>query len=438
MTHSSSKRTLALASLLVALSAACSSAPPRRLVILAGRLVDGTGAPVRERQRIVIEEGSIIAVEPDAGETLAQPDTVVIDARGETVLPGLINAHTHLFSPGGCEAGAGAGLGAAVRNLHALRDAGVTVAADLGAPAVAAVGLRRWVGTARHRGPRVMVAGPLLVAPGGYYMTGILEGKLVKNGTVREVASPEEARAIVRELADADVDLIKVGLPPLEGVTLCALVDEAHTQELRVLAHAVANRTYAAALACKVDGLAHGVFEPLEPATLARLKTAGVTVAPTLSDAQGGAFLPASMMAGVPRGRTAKAAADGLTSTRAMHEAGVPLAMGTDGGFCMNPLGSPLPELERLVAAGLTPLEALAAATTGSARLIGLDEALGRIAPGYRGDILTVAGRPDERIGDIAAVRHVILDGVEQERGAAHWYDTPLAGMSVLWAWLGG
>src|SRR5690606_19296668 len=120
-------------------------------------------------------------------------------------------------------------------------------AADLGSPLAVALGMRRYVGTGRGRGPRLLVAGtPLVTAEG--YLTDILEGELVRLGAVRPVGDPQEATQAVRELVDAGVDHIKIALqhrgfdraelPVLDEPTLCAAIAEAHRQETRVLVHA--------------------------------------------------------------------------------------------------------------------------------------------------------------------------------------------------------
>lgn len=468
--------TLALALL------ACNTTPPSSVVIRAGRLWDGTGAPALLQQRLLIKNGEIVSITAD-DDSAVEPGALVVDAREHTVMPGLINAHVHLVSGGACEDGVGSGVSAAVRNLHALVAGGVTTVADLGAPVAATLGLRAFAGVGESDGPRVMVAGPILTAPKGY-MTNILDGELVDVGMVREVATPAEARHVVQELAEQGVDLIKLGLqelhydrtplPLMSPEVVCAVVDEAHTQELRVVAHAVSPRSYQLALDCNVDAFAHGLLEPLPQDILEQLAQRQIPVAPTLfvfhslvwgpehaayyeskavsaglDDAslqtikryiarynKGGEHLPSEMMPNVSREKAILAGQHNATNTQAMHTHKVPLAMGTDGGICMNPMGSPVQELLDLQAAGLTPPQVLHAATMGSARLLGLGDALGRLTPGFRADVIVVKGKPDEHLEDVVNVQRVFIDGREQTLLAPSFWDTLQAGTRIGWTLL--
>ncbi len=453
---------------LLATSPACARPAPTELVIRAGRLLDGTGEPARERQRIHVADGLITAIESDSDDAELPHGAELLDARSLTVMPGLINSHTHLFASAACRPGQGAGIDMALRNAYALLAHGVTTVADLGAPPAAVLGLRRWVGTARQRGPRVLVAGPVLTAAGGY-LTDVGAGKLVDLGMVVPLATADEARRTVRRLAEQQVDFIKVGLqekgfdfsplPLLKGEVLCAVVDEAHEQDLKVLAHAVGVRSYRAALTCGVDAIMHAATELLPQAIIDELGARAVPVVPTLFvfaapfwgpkhldfyraaarrvviddevldnleryaalDAKEQAFLPPMLMPGIPRKKAQEAAAAVISNTRRLFEAGVPLAFGSDGGNCMNPLGSVRPELSRMVEAGLSRAAALQAATSGSASLLGLGDALGQLKVGYRADIIGVSGRPEEDLGALDKVRLVIVDGVVQNPEAPGW-----------------
>lgn len=471
--------------ILIALSllvASCASMPPRELVVRAGRFIDGTGAPAREGIRLRIRDGTIVAVERDVEPFEAGDDVAVIDARDLTVLPGLVNSHAHLFTAGACTAKIGAGVSQAVRNMHALTRGGITTVADLGAPAALAVALRRHVGTARHRGPRVMVAGPVITAPGGY-PTDFLGRESVELGMVIEVATVDEARAAVRRVAIADADLIKVGLqeigydekplPLLEGEVLCAVVDEAHKQEMRVVAHATTQRSYTAALDCHVDAIMHSAFEPLDDALIARIVATKTPVAPTLfvfdamvwgpknldmldrpdmravlpDDAiedlrdyatefgQGAETLPGHLMEGINRKRAESIVGIMRDNTRRMHEAGVLLGLGTDAASCFDIHGTPVEELVRLEQAGLTRLEVLEFATSGGARILNLHDALGRLAVGFRADLIGVKGKPDENLRDIVNVKFVMIDGVVQQDGPRTG-EQIAAAFSIGWAWL--
>lgn len=470
--------------LVLTLVAGCGSRPPRNVVVRAGRLVDGSGAPAQENVIIRVADGEIVAIEPDAGDAVEFGGaTAVIDARDLTILPGLVNGHTHLFSGGACTVGTGAGVRQAVRNLHAFMRGGVTTVADLGAPAALAVALRRYVGTARGRGPRVMVSGPFITAPGGSSVRW-LGPEMAEIGKPVEISSVFEARTTVREIADADVDQINVGLeddsdegspqPVLEGDVLCAVVDEAHKQEMRVVAYATTVRSYFAALDCGADVIASGSREPLPEDLIARLAESGVLVAPTqfvfeaplwgashvgmlgapgiqellpaetiedlgdyaARDARAGRHLPPPVRQGSDRAPAEAIVAVLRDNTRHMFEAGVSLGLGTGAASCFQPAGSPIRDLERLEAAGIGRLDILKIATEGGARLLDLQDAIGTVAVGYRADLVGVRGEPDRRLADIERVELVMIDGVRQELEEPTLGEHLAAGMRVGWAWL--
>ncbi len=466
--------------LLITAVAGCQDPPVREAVIRAGRLVDGSGAPAQVGMRIRIADGLITAVEKDDGSDSFGAGVGVLDARGHTVMAGMVNAHAHLFASGACTPGVGAGPAQAIRNLHALLRGGVTTVADLGAPASLAIALRRHVGTGRGRGPRVMVSGPLLTSEGGYPLD-ILGAEAVEQGLARELRSTLGARAAVRDLAVAGVDLIKVAvqersyngepLPLLRGELLCAVVEEAHDQELRVLAHATTQTGYAVALDCEVDALVHGCLEPLDETLLARLKAARIPVTPThqvfesplwgpqhpelldsaavvgaatiedlrayaAADATSGARLPPFLMAGIPRARAEAAVAANLANTRRLHHLGVPIGLGTDAANCFHISGSPLEDLLRLERAGLSRLEVLRAATRGGARVLNLHEALGLVRAGYRADLIGIEGEPDNDLTAVREVRWLMIDGVLQALDGPNLGDSLTGVTRMAWAWM--
>ena len=465
---------------------ACVVPPPTTVIIRAGRLIDGSGGPVIWGQRIVVQDGLIASVEAD-GEPIPEAlgAAAVIDARQMTVMPGLIDAHVHAFAGGACVMGLDAGVGQAVRNLAAFLRAGITTVADLGAPAPAAVGLRRYIGTARQRGPRLLVAGPILTAPDGYPLD-MLGRDAVKSGMVVEVDSADSGRSVVQNLVGQKIDLIKLALQEasfnakplktLDEKTVCAIVDEAHRQHLRVMVHATGRAGYHTALTCGADVLAHGLFEPATPELLADLVRHGTWVMPThlafagpvwgpehldlldrpdvhnqltektltnlrvyeALDKKHGPMLPPFILPGISRSRLESALDIHAASTRAMRNAGVNIALGTDTGICYNLAGFARYELAWLVQDGFTPLAALHAATAGSARALGLGDALGLIAPGYRADIIVVDGQPDQNIEAVENVRRVLIDGVEQHLHEPTVIDTTMAAGFIAWNSLTG
>lgn len=459
--------------------AACHELPSRRLVLRAGVVIEAVSAEVQTNMRIDIDDGKIVAIARDVGAPVP-PDITVHDLREFTVLPGLVNAHTHLFAAPACTPGLGAGVTQALRNLHALQRAGVTTVADLGAPLVMATGLRRYVGTARHRGPRVVVAGPALTVPGGFPRYVDFRGD--ENGLVERVQTPQEARARIAQLVDGGVDLIKVvlrertidgrPLPTMSDDILCALVSEAHRQERRVVAHATTDEGYRLGLQCGVDGFIHGALEPLKAPRLARISARRTPVVPTLSAfaalfpdqnrmrrlyahpvsadltneqrddweqfsqrlSESGHSVPSpSLVAGLPFLDLEDAVAASRTNVQRLHAAGVPIAFGTAGAHCLLPLGWPLDELAHLHESGLSRLEVLRTATWGGARLLDLHDAVGRVAVGYRADLIAVRGRPDQSLEDLQNVESVFIDGVKQRPPPVGWIATLRALLALAW-----
>ena len=470
---------LPLALLALSLTACAATSPVR--VVRASRLFVGDGRVETDR-RIWIRDGMIERVEADEGPLELSPGERVLDARGKTVIPGLIEGHNHMLMSGACDPAVGAGAGQSARNLQAHRAAGVTTVVDLGTPVGVALGARGWVSDpTRARGPALVVAGPVLTAAGGY-MSRDAAGEPIPPAFAHQLADPEAGREVVRRLAARGVDLIKVtlqdrhfnreALPPMPAPVLCAVVEEAHAHRLRVVAHATEAATWARALSCGVDAIAHGSTEPLPDALVAELAEAGVVVLPSLfvfeaqawgpahmgafigdrfraqanpaiiADLQrfkreydaGGQTLPSSFVAGVHRADFEEAQAHLQENLRRLAAAGVPLGMGSDAGVCFNPPGYPGRELERMVSAGLSPSQALSAATWGGARYIGREDTLGLIAPGYQADLVVIDGAPDQEIRDLERVEAVVQQGVEGPQRATGGWDV----LSFFWVLLWG
>jgi imidazolonepropionase-like amidohydrolase len=279
----------------------------------------------------------------------------------------------------------------------------------------------------------------------------------------------------VRDIADADVDLIELGLlesgddgemlPMLEGEALCAAVDEAHRQEMRAVAYATTARAYSAALGCGADAIVHGSLELLPADLVAGLAEARVPVAPgqlahearlwgpehvglldeprirellsdeTLDDLEKYAADDGeSPLPSIDRTRAEATVAALAENTKRMASAGVPLALGTGAASCSHPAGSPIGELERFEQAGIDRLEVLRIASLGGARLLNLQDALGRAAVGFRADLIGVRGKPDQRLADVTAVELVVIDGVEQALDGPTLGQHLAAGVRIGWA----
>ena len=376
------------------------------------RVFDGTRATANED--VLIENGRIAMV----GKSLAAPPGAeTIDGRGKTLLPGLIDSHTHVW-PG---------------SLESAVIFGVTTELDMFTDTVLAKTLRaeQTAGTAMARAD-MLSAGTLATAPGGH---GTEYGRPIPT-----INSPAGAQAFVDARIAEGSDYIKVvyddghtyglNLPTLDKETMRAVIAAAHARHKLALVHIGSLMGARDAIDAGADGLAH-LFVDRAPDSAFAGFVAGhhAFVIPTLSvlqsiaGAHGGAALvkdprlapyisrtDATMLGqgfSRPPG-TPAATYDAATMTvRALKQAGVPLLAGTDAGNPGTTHGVSLHgELELLVQAGLTPTEALAAATSTPARIFHLDDR-GRIVAGMRADLVLVSGDPTS---DITATR--AIDGV--------------------------
>ncbi|KAA8877395.1 amidohydrolase family protein [Nocardia colli] len=328
------------------------------------------------------------------GHGLTEPTTVVIDGavigtdargadrvdgHGAILLPGLIDAHVHLAGP---------------ESLDQLAAHGVTTALDMTTfPPDKLAALRNRPGTTDIRS-----AGTPIIGAGGMHahLPGLAEHAVIHG--------PEQAEAMVAERAAAGSDYIKLVLEaPGEGgpdeAAAKAVVAAAHALELRVVAHAASLGAYTLALDVGVDVVTHIPSDGQLPAEdVRRMKAEGRVAAPTLV-----------MMQGIATALGRLGFADSLASVATLHAAGVPILASSDanaepGVPYQPPHGDSLHrELELLVTAGLTPVEALNAATTLPARYFGLLDR-GAITPGLRADLVLVDGDP---LADIHATRAI-------------------------------
>jgi imidazolonepropionase-like amidohydrolase len=390
-------------------SGAPAPAPPRHRTLV-------RGAQVFDGDRV--RPGTDVLI---VGDTIAEPDgapaDTVIDGTGRTLLPGLIDAHTHVFDGG----------------LAQALTFGVTTELDMFCPPTVLPAQRHLAAT-RDDVADLRSAGTLATATGGHPTQLIaLMGAagipgITPDTQVDTIDSPAQAAnsvaARVREGADYFKIVIDDGtvhntrLPVPDIETLAALADAAHRAGLLVIAHAITARETEIALEIGADGLAH-VWSDLCPGDPAadrlaeKVRTAGVFVVSTLAYFEATTGRRAANTGGcAPAGSVT----DALAAARVLHAAGVPLLAGTDATPFDPPHGSALHrELVLLTEAGLDNRAALAAATSGPARCFGLTDR-GRIAPGLRADLLLIDGDPLRDISVTRDIAEVWRRGVRQER----------------------
>lgn len=411
-------------SILVIVGTILAAGPARAqdvLVVRAARMLDVVGGEIVERAVVVVEGGRIRSLGAEAAPAGAR----TIDLGDLTLLPGLIDAHTHLaYDLEGDWAHRDATQSAteqamrAVRNARRTVEAGFTTVRDVGASSgFVDVAVMRGVDRGWIVGPRVVPAGHSLSITGGHcdatgYAPGVLEQDW-REGTADGV---DEVVKAVRYQIEHGAKVIKVcataGVLSFEGPVgaqqyseeeLRAVVEEAERHGLEVAAHAHGTDGIKAAIRAGVASIEHGSL--IDDEAVAMMKERGVYLVPTtyLADAIDLEVLPPPIRAKaeyvLPRARE---------NLRRAIRAGVPIAFGTDAGVF--PHGQNAKELVALVERGMTPLEAIRAATLNAADLLGVDDR-GVIAPGKLADLIAVAGNPLDDVRVLEDVRFVMLGG---------------------------
>jgi imidazolonepropionase-like amidohydrolase len=347
----------------VAASQAVPSASDTTLVLRGGRWLDARAGALHPNGAIVVRGGRIVALEPPKAHWKPPAGAEVVEVEGRTVLPGLIDAHVHLTLAGDPDSNA----------LATLR-AGFTTVVDLGSASGAGVRLRDAIAQGRVPGPRVIAAGSWIGAKGGVCEFG---------GATVDGAAEASARA--RGDLEAGADLLKVcvtGWPKdavafpdsveLKAEPLAAVMKAAGASHRMVFAHAIGKAGALLAATQGVRALAHTPV--VHSAGAAALRRSGVRVISTLASL------------GPRPGGT-----EVLASFRLLRAAGVPIVLGTDAGVLAH--GQNAKELVALTDAGLTPAEAIRAATVDAAGLLERSE-LGEIRVGAVADFVVVAGDP--------------------------------------------
>lgn len=358
-----------------------------RRILKGGVVFDGTGA-APARIDVAIEGELIVAL----GHHLEGDDRV--DLAGAALFPGFIDCHSHVamrsidtFEQGLAKTPSRIAF-AAIANLRATLAGGVTTVRDA---AFADAGYREAIEAGDVLGPRLLVSLVQLSPSAGPYDLRTKSGHdawIQRQGLPLPVADgPDGVRAKVREAVALGADVIKIFATGPSSMArggahrtlftdeeLAAVVDEAARQGVKVMAHAHGARGGEAAARAGVASIEHGLF--LDDAALDAMATRRTTLVPTL-------------LASEADSDRAEAHRDVVRKAKAK---GVAIAMGTDCPIA--PHGSNLRELELLTASGLTPTEALVAATSSAARLLGLENEIGRIAPGLQADLIVVDGDP--------------------------------------------
>jgi imidazolonepropionase-like amidohydrolase len=414
------KMMIALAALL-----AGTAANAETVVITAARMLDVATGTMVEKPMIVAQDGRITSV----GRQGSMPvtDARRIDLGDLTILPGLIDMHVHLTSdptlsgmqslryPGSFWTVIGVAM--ARRTL----DAGFTTVRNVGAGDYADIGLKMAIERGTIAGPRIVPATYAIGATGGHCDSNELPAEYILDRP-GIADGPDAVRQKVRELHRRGAEVIKycatggvfsigtsVGAQQYTQAEMNALVDEAHMLGLKVAAHAHGTNGIKAAIRAGVDTMEHVSFADAEAFELA--KKAGTWFSMDIYNDD--YILAEGAKNGVPEESLAKEREVGLKQRQtfqAAWKAGVKMAFGSDAG--VYPHGDNARQFAKMVEWGMTPIDAIRAATVKAADALGREADVGQIAPGRYADIIAVAGDPTKDVATLRDVKAVVKGGV--------------------------
>jgi len=415
--------------------------PARFTLITAARLLDGTGARPIEQAALLVEGDRIVSLGRQADVRVT--DGASVDRREYaegTILPGLVDAHTHLVAPGDGTLGDDVAkedddilLLQAAKNARTLLHSGVTTLRENGAKGQVAFSLREGIRRQLAPGPRMVICGRPIAITGGHmgYFGSEADG---------EAAVRAEVRKLLKEGADyikivASGGSTRTSDPNRASYTvaeLVAMTDEAHRHGKLTAAHCTSAQAVQNCLDADVDMIIHCIFtEPdgsyrFRPDLVERLVAAKAWVNPTLY----------VMKAGIERLREAREREGQLTpdlvakledsrraldvrvdAVRRMSEAGVRMTAGSDSPWGWYAPGEFVHEIHMLAQAGLSYADAIVAGTAGAADSIGVGGLAGRLAPGRLADLMVVRGDPTREITALWDVLDVYQAGRRIERG---------------------
>jgi len=419
------------------------------------RVIDGTGAPAKDDQTIVISDGKIQSVEPSATAKIPA-NAQTMDLNGYTVMPGLVGMHDHMFFPMGGSPPMYSNMGSSFPRLYLAN--GVTTIRTTGSVApYTDIEIKKLIDAGRMIGPKMHITGPYL------------EGKGSFTPVMHTLADANDARKLVNYWADQGATSFKAYMN-ITRDELRAAVEEAHKRGLKVTGH-LCSIGYKEAAEIGIDDLEHGLFADSEfvankqpdqcppgvNASLRQLDLNSAAVQETIKvlvakNVAITSTLPVFEAGSAPLSQSGIGAASALLNPRVLNvmstdarvrylqararvssqgdfvallkkameferafvQAGGLLIAGLDptgNGGIVAGFGD-LREVELLVEAGFTPVEAIKIATLNGAKFLGEDARIGSIAPGKQADLMIVKGNPATTISDIEKVEIVFKDGV--------------------------
>lgn len=420
---------------LLALAAVLANAVPAiadTVVVSAARMIDvATGAVVAD-PLIVVTDGRITASGP-AGNVTAPAGAKRIDLPGLTLLPGLIDMHVHLTSDPtisgykALEYTDSFWMAVGVASAKKTVDAGFTTVRNVGSAGFDDVGLKQAIDRGTIPGPHIIPATYAIGATGGHCDVTELPPSIQVTGFSAVANGPDAVRAKVRELRKYGAEVIKfcgtggvfsktdsVGGQQYDLSEMQALVSEAHMLGMKVAMHAHGTSGINDGLRAGVDTVEHASLADAESFRLAKASGAWFSMDIYNDDY----ILAEGTKNGVFAESLAKEKIIGRKQRetfRAAHQAGVRHVFGSDGGVYPN--GDNALQFAKMVEWGMTPLQAIQAATVNAAQALGRPGDFGALSPGHYGDIIAVAGDP---LADVTALTKVavVIKGGEMVKDA--------------------
>ncbi|WP_210358927.1 metal-dependent hydrolase family protein [Sphingomonas beigongshangi] len=394
---------------------------PATFLLRPAGVFDGVDGQVHAGWQVLVRGDRIVAV----GAALAVPaGAQIVDLAGDTLMPGMIEGHGHLFLHPYDEASwddqvlhepLALRTARAVASARATLRAGFTSERDLGTEGAgyADVGLKAAIDQGIVEGPRLHVATRAIVALGAYGPKGFEPGVAIPQGA-EEVSGAEQMVAAVRRQIAAGADWVKLyadyrwragedSRATLNLDEIRAAVAAAHDAGRPVAVHAATAEGMRRAIAAGVDTIEHGYGGT--PAVFASMAAKGIALCPTLAAANASARYR-GWTGSEPAPAAVRAARDSFRLARA---AGVPICMGGDVGVYAH--GTNAREMVLMAAAGMPAAEVLIAATSGNARWLRVGDRLGTVKPGMIADLVAVAGDPSRDIAAVRTVRFVMKNG---------------------------
>ena len=438
-----------LASLPAAVAFGQTSSPAGSYVLQDVRLIDGTGHAPVDHVSIAIRGGKITQIVN--GRSAARPEGAqVLNLSGKTVIPGIINGHGHLGLVQGMSVSPSNYTGLTIlRQLVQYEDYGVTTMISLGMNKDLLYKMRSEQEKGNEPGATILTAGRGIGVPNGMPPVKVGSDQLYRPAT------PEQARAAVREMATHSPDLIKIWvddnmgkLPKMNPTVYTAVIDEAHRLNLRVAAHVFYLEDAKRLLQAGIDVLAHSVRDgELDADTLSLLKSKQVYYIPTLQleesfyiyadhpDWMNSPFFKNALSGPLEKELDSnsyknkvekepatqahhKALQIAMANVKKVHDATAPIGFGTDSGA--NPYRVPgwaeHRELQLMVQAGLTPVEAIHCATQANAKMLHLDEKTGTVQAGKQADLIVLNADPSVDISNTEKIAMIFHNGRQVNR----------------------